>query len=115
MTATGCACSPSGWSGSLLLNALALIQPVLPGRSQQAMSPAWLALHQALPCRGDAHRLSRLLRWLTARETTPEVVTISDLEAFSTALREASLSKNPERDWREICWVWNKAMRAVDD
>ena len=100
---------------SLLLKALALIQPVLPGRSQQAMSPAWLALHQALPCRRDAHRLARLLRWLTARETTPETVMVVDLEAFGVALREASLLKSPEADWRDICWVWNKAMRTVDD
>ncbi len=99
---------------SLLLKALALIQPVLPGRSQQTMSPAWLALHQALPCRGDAYRLARLLRWLTAREIAPGIVTISDLEAFGVALREESLSKNPERDWREISWVWNKAARTVD-
>jgi integrase len=98
---------------SLLLRALALTRPVLPGRSQQAMLPAWLALHQALPCRGDAHRLSRLLRWLSARGTTPDTATVNDLEAFGAVLRDCSLSKNPKRDWREICWIWNKAARTV--
>jgi integrase len=115
LSAAALGLSEGRWANvrSLLLKAIALTRPVLPGRSCKPLSPAWLGLHQALPQRGDAHRLARLFRWLGARGIGPDAVTLGDLEAFGIGLREATLSKSPEKIWREICWVWNKAQRTI--
>jgi integrase len=99
---------------SLLLQALALSRPMLPGRHREPLSPPWAALHQALPCRAHAHRLSRLFHWLSARGVSPETVTAGDIEAFGAELREATLSKKPSQIWLGVCWAWNKAQRKVE-
>jgi hypothetical protein len=99
---------------SLLLQALALSRPMLPGRHREPLSPPWAALHQALPCRAHAHRLSRLFHWLSARGLSPETVTAGDIEAFGAELREATLSKRPSQIWLGVCWAWNKAQRTVE-
>src|SRR5215207_729264 len=99
LSAAALGLSEGRWANvrSLVLKSIALTRPVLPGRSPEPLSLAWLALHQALPDRGDAHRLARLFRWLGARGIGPDAVTLGDLRAFGVQLREATLSKNPEQ------------------
>src|SRR5262245_23783868 len=92
---------------SLMLKALALTRPMLPGRQREPISPAWVALSYKLN-RGQATRLSRLLRWLSGRGLTPEAVTTHDLEVFGTELRESTLAKSPEETWRGVGRTWNK-------
>lgn len=97
---------------SLLLKSLALTRPMLPGRHRRPLTPSWKALSAKLDP-GRATRLSRLLHWLDARGIAPETVTVADLEAYGTELREATLSKRPADTWRETAWAWNKAQRTI--
>jgi len=97
---------------SLIVKALALTRPMLPGRHRDPISPAWKALSYKLN-RGPAIRLSRLLRWLSGRGITPEAVTTNDLEMFATELRESTLAKRPEETWREVGRAWNKAKQTI--
>src|SRR5262245_48139100 len=51
---------------SLILKALTLTRPMLPGRYRDPLLPAWKELADRLD-RGQATGLSRLLHWLSAR------------------------------------------------
>jgi site-specific recombinase XerD len=99
---------------SLLLSALALTRPMLPGRHREPASPGWKALSSSLQSRRHATRLSRLFSWLSARGIGPETVTLDDLVTFGLELREASLTKKPEETWREVCSAWNRAQQAIE-
>jgi hypothetical protein len=109
-----CGLSKGRWANvrSLMLKALTLTRPMLPGRHRESISPAWKALSDQLN-RGPATRLSRLLRWLSGRGITPEAVTANDLEMFGTELRESTLGKRPEETWRGVRRAWNKAERTI--
>ena len=65
--------SKGRWSNirSHLRSALELVRPMLKGRSDVAMSPEWQALFSEVPMRSDRYKLSRLLRWLSARDIRP--------------------------------------------
>lgn len=97
---------------SLLHKALTLTKPMMPGRHRAPLSAEWQALADRLDG-GQAIRLSRLFHWLTDHGITPTGVTVGDLEAFGTALRDSTLAKKPEEAWRGTAWAWNKAQRAV--
>src|SRR5262245_37069999 len=86
---------------SLMLKALSLTRPMLPGRHHEPISPAWKRLADKLN-RGQATRLSRLLRWLSGRRITPEALTANDLEVFGTELRASTLARRPEETWRGV-------------
>jgi hypothetical protein len=98
---------------SRLNKALALIQPMLPGRHRNPLLPSWTALHHQLVPRSQRIRVSRPLHWLSDRGITPETVTVDDLEAFAADLRNASLSKHPEEIWRATASAWNRAQKIV--
>src|SRR5262245_46136918 len=57
---------------SHLRAALALVQPMLAGRSSRPMASEWLALFLAIPVRSERTKLSRLLRWLSSEGIGPD-------------------------------------------
>lgn len=116
VTAEQLGLSPGRWNNtrSLLRASLALMRPMMKGRSTTPMSAAWQALHDALPKRADQVRLSRLMRWLSERQIGPDVVTMDDLLAFKAALFEDALLKDPEKTWTDFVVAWNRAVGRTD-
>jgi integrase len=98
---------------SRLNAALALTQPVLPGRHRTPLSPAWQSLSDSLVERRVSWCLSRLLHWLSARGIEPHAVTKDDLTRFSEELRHASLAKDPKQIWHTTAWAWNQASGSI--
>lgn len=97
---------------SLFRAALALVRPMMKGRSTSPMSAAWATLHAALATREQKAGLSRLLRWLSERGVEPETVTLEDLLLFQTALANDSLVRNASSNWQGVVFRWNRAARA---
>jgi hypothetical protein len=109
--------APARWNNirSLLRKALALVQPVMPGNSAAPLSSTWEALFDKIrDKRSERIRLSRLLRWLSEHQITPEQVSLSDLERFRDELKNEALLKNPETTWRHAVWAWNRSMKQVE-
>jgi integrase len=94
---------------SLLRAALALVRPIMKGRSTVPLSQAWQGLYDSLPKKADKVRLSRIMRWLSARQIAPDAVTMDDLETFQRELVEDALLKNPEKTWTGLAVAWNRA------
>ena len=94
---------------SLLRAALALVRPIMKGRSTVPLSQAWQALHDTLPKKADKVRLSRIMRWLSARQIGPDAMTMDDLATFQRELVEDALLKNPEKTWADLAVAWNRA------
>ncbi|MCZ8104946.1 MAG: site-specific integrase [Burkholderiales bacterium] len=111
VTAEQLGLSAGRWNNirSLVRAALALVAPVMKGRSTAPMSTAWQALQDAFPNRADRVRLSRLMRWLSARQIGPDVVTLGDLMAFKRELFEDALLKDADKTWAELATTWNRA------
>lgn len=107
--------SPGRWNNirSLFRAALALVRPMMKGRSAAPMSPAWMTLHAALITRGQKTGLSRLLRWLSDREIEPAEVTLEDLALFQSMLASDSLVRNASSNWRSVAYFWNQAIQSV--
>jgi integrase len=91
---------------SLLGKALAMSRPMMPGRSRQAILPAWEALMATLPFSRRV-RLLAPLRFLSASGRGPTDVTSADLEAYHDAIMNDRLRKDPEKSWDRLVWVWN--------
>ena len=98
---------------SLLLKALGLARPMMAGRSKQPILPEWevLATQLAFYLR---IRLLPLLRFLSARQTTPSDVTLADLEAYRQAIFDDRLRSRPEKAWDSLSWAWNACHRDVE-
>lgn len=109
--------APARWNNirSLLRKALALVQPVMPGNSAVPLSPAWEVLFDMIKGkRAEGIRLSRLLRWLSEHQITPERVTLSHFERFRDELKGEALLKDPEATWRHAVWAWNRSVKQVE-
>jgi hypothetical protein len=91
---------------SLLGKALAMARPMMPGRSRQAILPAWDALLATLPFSRRV-RLLAPLRFLSARGHGPADVTAADFEDYRHAIMNDRLRKDPEKSWDRLVWVWN--------
>jgi integrase len=98
---------------SLLLKALALARPMIAGRSRQPILPEWeiLAAKLAFYLRV---RLLPLLRFLSARETTPSDVALADLQAYRQAIVNDRLRSRPEQTWDSLSWAWNACQHDVE-
>ena len=90
---------------SLLGKALAMARPMMPGRSRQAILPAWEALMARLPSSRRV-RLLAPLRFLSARGRGPADVTAADFEDYRHAIMNDRLRKDPEKSWDRLVWVW---------
>ena len=98
---------------SLFRAALELVRPMLKGRSTTRLSPAWQALHDQLPTRSDRMRLSRIMRWMSAKTIEPDAVTAGTLAAFKAELHGDSLLRDPDNTWTDVCWGWNRSVERV--
>ena len=97
---------------SLLGKALALVRPMLPGRSVHPLMPEWAALAATLP-RGRRDHILALLRYLSARGIGPGEVTLTDLEAYRQAILHDRLRSKPEQTWDSLVWSWNACRREI--
>lgn len=97
---------------SLLGKALALVRPMLPGRSATMLMPAWDELIRDLAL-NRRYRIMPLLRYLSERAIGPEAVTLDDLESYRAALLTDRLRSSPEAAWDGLVWAWNASLREV--
>ena len=91
---------------SLLGKALALAQPMMPGRSVAPLSPAWQILADQLTANRKI-RLLPVLRFLTGRGVTPETLSMADLLEYRRAIFEDRLRAKPGAGWDGLIWAWN--------
>src|SRR6266566_9971086 len=98
---------------SLLLKALALARPMMPGRSAQPILVEWDALATKLPFSRSV-RLLPALRFLSARGVGPANVTLADLKDYRDAIVNDRLRKDPEKSWDRLVWTWNWCRNEID-
>ena len=94
-------------------SAFRLVQPTLPGRSNEPIAEAWGVLYVLIKTRGDRIRLSRPLRWLSAEGISPDTLRLEDLEGYRHMLAERTLLKDPESDWVYMSRAWNRCVTNV--
>jgi integrase len=97
---------------SLLGKALALMRPMLPGRSVHPLLPEWAALAATLP-RGRRDQMLALLRYLSTQGIGPGEVTLANLEAYRQAIQNDRLRRKPEQTWDSLVWSWNACRREI--
>ena len=98
---------------SLLLKAIALVQPALAGKQSVPLLEPWQHLIEMVGSQSARIRLATPARWLSEQGITPELVTADDLYRYRDQLFNHSLRINPEGTWASLAWQWNKAAREV--
>ena len=98
---------------SLFRSALALVRPIMKGRTVEPLSEAWAGLCLLIPVRTDRIRLSRLMRWLSARQITPATVTAEDLAKYYRLLSEEALLRDPSATWTDTVRAWNRSVERI--
>jgi hypothetical protein len=98
---------------SLLRTALALVQPISPGRNRNDLLPEWLALSNELGSRSDKIALSRVLRFLSARGIAPDAVTVEIFDDYHRHL-DGSLLKRPNQTFAMTVKAWRRAASAIE-
>src|SRR5712671_4513291 len=98
---------------SLLRTALALVQPISPGRNRNDLLPEWLALSNELGSRSDKIALSRVLRFLSARGIAPDAVTVEIFDDYHRHL-DSSLLKRPNQTFAMTVKAWRRASSAIE-
>ena len=108
--------SPARWNNirSLARAALALVQPMSPGRQRNALSPAWRKLWDQLGSRGLRWSLCRFVRFCSARRIDPDGVSDDTFTAFRLFLAD-TLLKEPGRVFAQAARAWRAAQAAIDD
>jgi integrase len=98
---------------SLLRSALKLVVAVMPGAGRVPLSVDWELLAAEARKVGSCWlRLSRLLRWLSARQITPATVMQGDIEQFRVAFMSDALLGNPEQSWQATRRSWERMRQA---
>ena len=97
---------------SLLGKALAMMQPMMPGRSASPLLPAWDALVTGLGM-NRRFRILPLLRFLSQSGIGPDKVAMADLDAYRQAICNDRLRGEPEKAWDALTWTWNACQREV--
>ena len=97
---------------SLLRTALALVQPISPGRNRNDLLPEWLALSDKLGSRSEKIALSRVLRFLSARGIAPDAVTVETFDDYHRHL-DGSLLKRPNQTFAMMVKAWRRAASAI--
>jgi len=97
----------------LLRAALALIQPILPGRHRNELSLGWLAFSNVLTSRSDKIALSRMLHYWSARGIEPSGVTEGNFDEYRLHL-DRSLLKRPDETFAMTVRAWRRAEAAVN-
>ena len=98
---------------SLLRTALALVQPISPGRNRNDLLPEWLALSDKLGSRSEKIALSRVLRFLSARGIAPDAVTVETFDDYHRHL-DGSLLKRPNQTFAMTVKAWRRAASAIE-
>jgi hypothetical protein len=98
---------------ALLRTALALVQPISPGRHRNDLSPEWLALSNELGSRSDKIALSRALHFCSARGITPNAVTEGTFDEYRLHL-DRSLLKRPNETFALTVRAWRRAEEAIE-
>jgi len=93
----------------LLRAALALIQPILPGRHRNELSLGWLAFSNVLTSRSDKIALSRMLHYWSARGIEPSAVTEGNFDEYRLHL-DRSLLKRPDETFAMTASAGNTAL-----
>ena len=107
---------PRRWENArcLLGTALDAMSPgFIRGRSTVPMSDAWAFLFDQISVRKDRYCLSRLLRWLSANEVSPQSASLGDLERYRRAVTEKALLLNAEVKWDDALRAWNRCSGAI--
>ena len=97
---------------SLFGKALALVTPVMQGRSSQPLTRSWARLADQLAFR-DRTRLLPALRHFSERDIEPDQVSDAALEIFRDTYLDLSLRQRRERAWDALAVSWNLAVRSV--
>ena len=108
--------SPGRWNNirSLFGKAIAMVTPMLPGRSVFPLLPPWDALSNVENLNFNRRtRLLPMLRYFSEREVGPGEVTLAHLEEYHQAIVQDRLRSNPEKAWDGLVWVWNACVREV--
>ena len=107
---------PGRWNNirSLFGKAIAMVTPLLPGRSVFPLLPSWDALSKDKDL--DFNRRTRLLpllRYFSERGVGPAVVTLALREEYRQAILQDRLRSKPEKAWEGLVWAWNACLREV--
>jgi integrase len=107
--------SPRRWANilSLVRAALAQTHAISTGRSIQRLSESWSTLYRQLD-RWQKLKLSRFLRFCSARDIEPAMVTEATFAAFAAYVDDALLW-NPDKIYAAVIDGWGKAQAAVPD
>ena len=81
----------------------------------QVLTPAWQALHDALPTTHLRHGLSRFLRWCTLQDLVPSALDGRALDEFHDWLAANVLVKDPHGFVRRVGKLWNEAAQLMPD
>jgi integrase len=98
---------------ALLRAALALIQPISPGRHRNGLLPEWLALSNELTSRSDKIALSRVLHYCSAQGIGPNVITEGNFDEYRLHL-DRSLLKRPNETFAMTVRAWRRAEEAIE-
>ena len=98
---------------SLFRKALALVRPMMAGRSAQPILPEWEILAAKLPL-NRRFRLMAMFRFLSARGKKPAEVTLADLETYRDGILNDRLRNRPEKTWDALTWTWNVSERDIE-
>ena len=98
---------------SLLGAALALIQPISPGRHRNDLLPEWVALSNELTSRSDKIALSRVLHYWSARGIGPNAVAEGNFDEYRLHL-DRSLLKRPNETFAMTVRAWRRAKEAIE-
>ena len=98
---------------SLLRKALALVQPMAPGRHGSALAPEWQALCRRIPSRGLQALMSRFTHFCSAEGLSPDAVDDAVMARFGTGL-ENSLLRSPATQLRDTRSAWNRLCREIE-
>ena len=108
--------SPGRWNNirSLFGKALAMVTPMLPGRSVFPLLPSWdVLVGEATLNFNRRTRLLPLLRYLSECGVGPGDVTLAQLEGYRQAILQDRLRSKPEKAWDSLVWSWNACVREV--
>jgi integrase len=107
--------SRGSWNNirSLFRKALALVRPMMAGRSAQPILPEWEILAAKLPL-NRRFRLIAMFRFLSARGKKPAEVTLADLENYREGIFNDRLRNRPEKTWDALTWAWNASERDIE-
>jgi integrase len=108
--------SPGRWNNirSLFGKAIAMVTPMLPGRSVFPLLPPWDTLANDKDLNFNRRtRLLPLLRYFSERGVGPTEVTLAHHEEYHLAILQDRLRSKPEKAWDGLVWAWNACVREV--